>query len=52
MMRKMVPLKTKRTDPNQGGEVHARKGVQDGSTRLASERRVGVGNDVGMVMDG
>lgn len=42
----MVPLITKRADPDLGSEVDAREGVEDGRASLTSQRRVRERGDI------
>lgn len=49
--REMVALEAEGADPDLGGEVHAREGVEDGGAGLAPERRVGERGDLTVVPD-
>lgn len=51
MRREVVALVAERADPDLGGEIHARKGVERGGAGLAAQRRVGKRGDVGVRPD-
>lgn len=51
MLREIIPLETKRADPNFGVEIDAAKRVEHGGAGLTLERRILESEDVGMRSD-